>query len=229
MNIRKKQIISLIFWRRYSVTFDRINRNPLNKKFATENQNVPIFTNRSNQWHYIYHEILHDLPIDYFEFGVFMGDSIREWINMSISPDSRFYGFDTFTGLPEHWFKDFSKSAFNVGGKMPDILDPRVTFVKGIFQDTLGNFLNGFSRRNRIVVNMDADLYSSTLFVLLSMHHYLKEGDIIMFDDFLDPLGEFMAFCNYCQAFMIEPKLIAAVKYGDLFDKVAFIVMSTAK
>ena len=229
MNIRKKQILSLVFWRRYSVTFDRINRNPLNKKFATENQNVPIFTNRSNQWHHIYHEILHDLPIDYFEFGVFMGNSIREWINMSISPDSRFYGFDTFTGLPEHWFKGFGKSAFNVGGMMPDILDPRVTFVKGIFQDTLGNFLNGFNRRNRIVVNMDADLYSSTLFVLLSMHHYLKEGDIIMFDDFLDPLGEFMAFRNYCQAYRIEPKLITAVKYGNLFDKVAFMVMRTSK
>ena len=148
---------------------------------------------------------------------------------MSISPDSRFYGFDTFTGLPEHWFKDFSKSAFNVDGKMPDILDPRVTFVKGIFQDTLGNFLNGFNRRNIIVVNIDADLYSSTLFVLLSMHHYLKEGDIIMFDDFLDPLGEFMAFGNYCQAYRIEPKLITAVKYGNLFDKVAFMVMRTSK
>ena len=229
MDIRKKQTLSLLFWGRYSATFDRINRNALNKKFATKNQNVPIFMNRLNQWHYIEHEILHDLPIDYFEFGVFMGDSIREWTNLSISPHSRFYGFDTFTGLPEHWFKDFSKSAFNVDGKMPDILDPRVTFVKGIFQDTVGNFLNGFNRRNIIVVNIDADLYSSTLFVLLSMHHYLKEGDIIMFDDFLDPLGEFMAFGNYCQAYRIEPKLITAVKYGDFFDKVAFMVMRTSK
>ena len=182
-----------------------------------------------NQWHYIEHEILHDLPIDYFEFGVFMGDSIREWINLNISPHSRFYGFDTFTGLPEHWFKDFSKSAFNVSGKIPDILDPRVTFVKGIFQDTFVNFMNGFNRRNRIVVHIDADLYSSTLFVLLSMHHYLKEGDIIMFDDFLDPLGEFMAFGNYCQAFRIELKPITAVKYGKLFDKVAFMVISDVK
>ena len=192
MNIRKKQIISLIFWRRYSVTFDRINRNPLNKKFATENQNVPIFTNRLNHWHYIYHEILHDLPIDYFEFGVYRGDSIREWSTLSGSPNSRFYGFDTFTGLPEHWFKDFGMGAFDVGGKIPDLIDHRVTFVKGTFQDTLENFLNAFNRRNRIVVHIDADLYSSTLYVLLSMHHYLKEGDIIMFDDFLDPLREFM-------------------------------------
>jgi hypothetical protein len=154
-----------------------------------------------------------------------MGDSIREWINMSISPDSRFYGFDSFTGLPEHWFKGFSNTAFNVGGKIPDILDPRFTFVEGIFQDTLGNFLYGFNRRNRIVVHIDADLYSSTLFVLLSMHHYLEEGDIIMFDDFQDPLGEFMAFSNCCQAYRTTLKLIPSVKFGELFDKVAFMAM----
>ena len=68
--------------------------------------------------------------------------------------------------------------------------------MKGIFQDTPGNFLNAFNMRNRIVVHLDADLYSSTLFVLLSMDQYLKEGDIIMFDDFLNPLGEFMAFIH---------------------------------
>ena len=229
MDIRTKQVLSLLFWRKYSPTFDRINRNALNKKFATDNQNVQIFTDRMNQWHYIYHEILHDSPIDYFEFGVFKGDSIREWIKLSISPHSRFYGFDTFTGLPEYWFKDYSKSAFNAGGNIPDILDSRVTFVMGIFQDTLGNFLNDFNRKNRIVVHIDADLYSSTLFVLQSMHQYLKEGDIIMFDDFLDPLGEFMAFGNYCQAFRIEPKLISAVKYRSLFDKVAFMVTNAVK
>ena len=45
MNIRNKQTLSLFFWRKYSSTIDRINRNALNKKFATENENVPIFTN----------------------------------------------------------------------------------------------------------------------------------------------------------------------------------------
>ena len=114
--------------------------------------------------------------------------------------------------------------------KVRDLLDHRVTFVKGTFQDTLENFLNSFFyRKNRIVVHIDADLYSSTLFVLLSMHHYLKEGDIIMFDDFLDPLGEFMAFSNYSQAFKIKTKLISAVKFGELFDKVGFMAISTVK
>lgn len=194
-----------------------------------ENQNVPTFGNRIEEWHYIYHEILQNSTIDYFEFGVYKGDSIREWSMLSASQYSRFYGFDTFTGLPELWFKGFGKGAFNVGGKVPAFTDTRITFIKGVFQDTLRNFLNGFSRRNRIVLHLDADLYSSTLFVLLLMHQYFKEGDIIMFDDFLDPLGEFMAYSNYCQTFRIKPKLISAVKYGKLLDKVAFMVMSTVK
>ena len=229
MNIRKKQSISKLLWRHYSVIIDRINRNAINRKFAVNNKNVPVFIDRSKQWSYVYHEVLQDAPVDYLEFGVYKGDSINEWSLLSSSADSRFYGFDTFTGLPEHWFKDYGKGAFDTGGKNPDILDIRVTFIKGTFQDTLGSFLNSFNRRNRIVVHIDADLYSSTLFVLLSMHHYLKGGDIIMFDDFLDPLGEFMAFSNYSQAFKIKTKLISAVKFGELFDKVGFMVISTVK
>ena len=72
MNIRKKQILSLLLWRRYSATVDRINRNPLNKKFSIENRNVSTFTDRLKMWHFLCHEIIHDLPIDYFEFGVYM-------------------------------------------------------------------------------------------------------------------------------------------------------------
>ena len=61
------------------------------------------------------------------------------------------------------------------------------------------------------------------------MHQYLRRGDVLMFDDFLDPLGEFMAFSNYSQAFKIKTKLISAVKFGELFDKVGFMVISTVK
>ena len=112
MNIRKKQQVSMFFWWRYSVTFDRINRNAINREFAEKNRGVPVFPDRYRSWKYIYHDILKDAPIDYLEFGVFRGDSIREWCSLSTSPDSRFYGFDTFTGLPEHWFGDFGKNAF---------------------------------------------------------------------------------------------------------------------
>ncbi|MCW6169356.1 MAG: TylF/MycF family methyltransferase [Thermoplasmatales archaeon] len=224
MDIREKQTIAMLLWRRYSITIDRMNRNAINRTFADGNQNVPVFAGRSKQWQYIYHEILKDEPIDYLEFGVFRGDSIHEWSLLSVSPESRFYGFDTFTGLPEPWFKEFGKDAFDTDGKIPELHDERVTFFKGLFQDTLSNFLKSYERKNRIVVHIDADLYSSTLFVLVSLHPYLKDGDVIMFDDFLDPLGEFRAFNDYCQAFRVKPRTISAVKYGKLFDKTAFML-----
>jgi len=224
MDIRKKQSISLFFWRRYSATVDRINRNAINKRFVTENTDVPVFKDRSKHWEYLYHQILHDVPIDYLEFGVFKGDSIREWISLSLSPDSRFYGFDTFTGLPEHWFKEFGKNAFDTQGKIPEFQDKRIKLFKGLFQDTLGDFLKGYNRNNTVLVHIDADLYSSTLFVMASLHPYLRKGDILMFDDFLDPLGEFRAFNDYCHAFRVDIKMISGVKYGKLFDKAAFIL-----
>ena len=223
MDIRKKQQVSLFFWWRYSVTVDRMNRNAINREFAEKNRGVRVFPDRSRQWRYIYHDILKDVPIDYLEFGVFRGDSIREWCSLSTSPDSRFYGFDTFTGLPEHWFSDFSKDAFSTAGEIPILQDRRVNFIKGLFQDTLDDFLKNYHRKNIIVLHMDADLYSSALFVLISMHQYLRKGDVLMFNDFLDPLGESKAFSDYCQAFRIRPEIVSAVRYGKLFDKAAFI------
>ena len=41
---------------------------------------------------------------------------------------------------------------------------------------------------------MDADLYSSTLYVLTMLAPYLKAGDIVMFDEFTVPRHEYLAF-----------------------------------
>ena len=70
---------------------------------------------------------------------------------------------------------------------------------------------------------MDADLYFSALFVMISMHLYMRKGNVLIFDDFLDPLREFEAFSDYCHAFRIRPETVSAVRYGKLFDKAAFI------
>jgi hypothetical protein len=110
------------------------------------------------------------------------------------SLDSRFYGFKTFTGLPEHWFSDFGKDAFSTAGEIPIIQDRRVNFIKGLFHDTLHDFLENYHRKNIIVLHMDADLYSSALFVLISMHQYLRKGDVLMFDDFFGPAGRIQSF-----------------------------------
>lgn len=223
MDFRKKQKISAFIWRRYSVTFERVNGTPLNLMFTRAHNDIPTFPDRVSLWRYISQVFLKDEPIDYLEFGVFKGDSIRKWCSLNDSLESRFYGFDTFTGLPEDWFEGFGRDAFSTDGETPKIQDSRVHFIKGLFQDTLYDFLKNYERQNRIVVHIDSDLYSSALFVLLSLHYRLERNDVIIFDDFLDPLGEFKAFDDYCRSFQVRPKPIASVKFGKLTDKCAFI------
>ena len=129
-------------------------------------------------------EALHG-PIDYLEFGVFQGESIRWWAENNRHPESTFVGFDCFEGLPEDW-QSLPKGSFSVSGAIPDIQDPRCSFVKGMFQDTLPGWLNGRGFPRRALVHLDADLYSSTLFVLIHLLPRIKKGDILIFDQFAD-------------------------------------------
>lgn len=62
-----------------------------------------------------------------------------------------------------------------------------------------------------MVFLMNADLYSSTLFVLTTMSRYLKSGDIIIFDEFNVPLHEFKAFHEWSTTYYIDYEVIAEV------------------
>jgi hypothetical protein len=102
---------------------------------------------------------LSDTPVTYLEFGVFRGDSMRLWASLLKHPTTRFHGFDSFEGLPEHWVLAYDKGAFNVGGELPRIEDARVQLHKGWFDETLPLFLKDFRNDNPLVVHLDADLY----------------------------------------------------------------------
>jgi O-methyltransferase len=148
--------------------------------------------------------------IDYLEFGVSGGHSFRWWQNHCNNPESKFYGFDTFEGLPEKW------GTYHKGDMAADIPvtdDKRVEFIKGLFQDTVPGFLSRVNLNNgkRKIVHMDADLFSSTLYALTNLADYLKRGDIIMFDEFNVPDHEYLAFKMFSDAFYIRTKLFAAV------------------
>ena len=87
------------------------------------------------------HEFLISLPdlggaINYLEFGVHQGESIRWWVEQNGDPESRFHGFDSFEGLPEDWRSDFRKGHFSTDGKTPDIADERCSFQVGWFHET---------------------------------------------------------------------------------------------
>ena len=162
---------------------------------------------------------LKNTPIHYLEFGVSAGNSIKWWAEKLTHPDNRFYGFDTFEGLPENW-GTFRKGDMNSG--IPQIDDERVIFIKGLFQETLPNFMKRHQAiQHRKVIHLDADLFSSTLYVLTSMAPILQAGDILFFDEFNVPNHEFLAFKMFTESYYITPKLIGAV---NNYLQVAFVI-----
>ncbi|MBS1919566.1 MAG: class I SAM-dependent methyltransferase [Bacteroidetes bacterium] len=154
-------------------------------------------------------ENLIDASINYIEFGVASGESFRWFLEQNKSQFSRFYGFDTFTGLPED-FGTYKKGAFNTNNEVPEITDTRGKFYQGLFQQTLPGFLLELNNEKRNVIMLDADLYSATLYTLTTIAPFLKKGDILFFDEFAVPTHEFKAFNDFSRSFTIDLKLIAA-------------------
>ncbi len=188
-------------------------------RWIAANKDVPLndfytpvrdYNKRYRAYKYLFEMEKLDLPVDYLEFGVFGGKSFQWWASANKHPESRFVGFDTFSGLPEDWDM-FKKGDMSVDGNVPQMDDARCSFEAGLFQDTLPGFLYKFERRSRLVIHMDADLYSSTLYVLTSLAPILRKGDIILFDEFNIPLHEFRAFTDFVESYYIKTKLLTAV------------------
>ncbi|MBL7719731.1 MAG: class I SAM-dependent methyltransferase [Flavipsychrobacter sp.] len=161
-------------------------------------------------------------PITYLEFGVASGSSFKWWLEHNGNASSRFFGFDTFEGLPED-FGSYVKGtlAFN----MPDIKDSRSLFVKGLFQDTLPGFIQNHAEvlrePTRKLIHLDADLYSATIFALSQLYPYLNKGDIILFDEFNVAMHEFKAYDEFVNNFYVKLRLLGGV---NNFYQVAFVV-----
>ncbi len=148
--------------------------------------------------------------IDYLEFGVHEGHSIFHFAKENRSPESRFFGFDCFTGLPEDWNSDYKRGHFNTKGQAPKVGDPRVEFVIGMFQETLPDFLASFKAGNQVIVNIDSDLYSSALYCLTKLDPHLPKGTILIFDEFGEVLHEFRAVHDYMSSYRREYNVICS-------------------
>ena len=151
--------------------------------------------------------------MDYFEFGVFQGESLRAWCELNRDPKSRIFGFDSFLGLPEDWQGDFRRGTFTTGGLPPPVNDPRVNFVIGFFQQTLPQFLSSYEPRNTLLIHCDSDLYSSTLFCLATMDHLMLAGTLVIFDEFNDASNEYRALVDYCSAYMRDYRVVAGTRH----------------
>lgn len=154
-------------------------------------------------------EQLADEPVDYLEFGVASGSSFKWWLQQNSHPSSRFFGFDTFEGLPEEW-GPYAKGAMAHSLESINITDSRASFYKGLFQDTLIPFLNQYQSSNRRLIHIDSDLFSSAIFTLSQLYRFLKPGDILLFDEFAVPQHEFLAFRIFTESFYVDYDVIAA-------------------
>lgn len=157
----------------------------------------------------------------YLEFGVWEGESMRYIAGRLTRETARFVGFDSFEGLPDDWTATFSRGTFSTSGIAPETSDPRVSYVKGWFDDTLPTFT--IPTHDRLIVNVDCDIYSSAATVLAAIGPALAPGDLLYFDEFHDRFHEGRAFHEFRIASGQGYRVVAVTKGAEhiLFQRTA--------
>jgi hypothetical protein len=157
----------------------------------------------------------------FMEFGVWQGYSLKYFAERLKSPDARFFGFDSFEGLPEDWTQvGVKKGDFDLGGKMPYTEDPRVCFVRGWFQDSVPEVVSRLVAREseaQMIIHYDGDLYSSTLFTLTEIDRF-KRPYLAIFDEFYG--HEARALDSYMQSHRAEVEFISRMDFNRWPEKV---------
>lgn len=125
---------------------------------------------------------------DYYEFGVFEGKTsylICDFIKKN-SPESYFYGYDSFEGLSNpcqfdgtHWSKNDLKASMNVVDKKLKEFD-NYKIIKGWLPDTLQKK----KITNIAFAHFDLDLYEPTYETLKLIYESVVTGGILLFDDY---------------------------------------------
>jgi O-methyltransferase len=220
---------SVLFRAPYSTELDILVSAPrLGRWIREEGREAKICANRVE----LYRAIIEATPgpKTYLEFGTYKGESIFAMAEIDREPESRFFGFDTFVGLPEDW-RNFMhvdpRGHFNADGIAPASNDRRIRFVKGLFQETLPAIISEIPRGNRFVIHLDADIYTATLFVLtfLDAAGIIRSGTVAIFDEFPNAIHEFRALDDHSRSYRRRHKPIGAtanfLQTAILFGEVA--------
>ena len=141
--------------------------------------------------------------------------------------EKKFYGFDSFLGLPEDWHPGFGKGEYDINGAIPPC-NNNVQLIKGWFDETLPNFMKEKKGQQCSYIHIDCDLYSSAKYVLEQLKNNIGKGTIICFDEFCGFIGwqqdEYKAFNEFIEENKFEYKYIAcsyAESAGNIYIGVA--------
>jgi hypothetical protein len=148
----------------------------------------------------------------YLEFGVYRGRTLRWWSQHLTLSAARLVGFDSFEGLPEDWRFYAPKGWFDAGGP-PRLDDPRVSLVVGWFDQTLPSW--ELPDHDQLIVNIDCDLYSSTMCVLTWLERHLRPGTLVYFDDLLDRDDELRALREWIDSHGPRIAPLAMARWGQ--------------
>ena len=151
-----------------------------------------------NRWSvYDYAIGLSDKNRTFYEFGVWMGDSFK----YIVPHFANGFGFDSFQGLPEDWGV-VPKGFYSSRGRVPDI--PNSEFIAGEFAATLPDFFRT-ERPRAGLINLDADLYSSTITALTNARSVIDQDTTLIFDEFIVndnwEQDEFRALNEFCEMY----------------------------
>lgn len=183
---------------------------------------VTRLTRKSREaWNWLSEQVGTESLGDYFEFGVFSGQSMAAMhrvIQELGLERPRLFGFDSFEGLPQsakfedngYWqpgsFKMDLKSTRKYLTRQ-GIDWERVALVKGWFKDTLTPELVAKHQMVKAsVIMVDCDLYSSAREALFFCAPLIKDKAVILFDDWAggnlaaQNLGEKKAFDEFLAA-----------------------------
>jgi hypothetical protein len=120
-----------------------------------------------------------------YEFGVAHGYTPFYWQKNFLKSISRWTGFDSFVGLPRSW-RGKDVGAFSNQGQIPHFTDSRFQFIKGMIEDTLLDFKFEREDGETLLVFFDLDIFEPTLFAFNKLSAFLKQNDILYFDESFD-------------------------------------------
>jgi len=137
---------------------------------------------------------------------------------------TKVYAFDWFKGLPEQWRDGHPQGEFT----RREIPTPPkgVQWVKGIYQDSLPQFLTAHPGEKIGYLLIDSDLCSSAEFVLDQTYPHLAENAVIYFDEIMNfqdyESGELLAFYRFLKKNHLDYNVVMSSSRCNLHPSTPF-------